>query len=212
MATPQKFKDVRFKNIAFENLKEVTAVLKKFGMDSCILCGTLLGYHRDNDLISTDHDIDLGIMSSQFNPNYEDELYELGYEFYDWNGCTSFGYEKSFIKNEVPVDIWIINEGSDRMCLCVGGEIFYEYDKFEFEPIEWNGISTNKPTNTEKHIIRHYGEDWKIPDVNKQWHWKRSPLHAYHYTEYIKRTSHIYGEDKFKKFLMESNFIKKGNI
>ena len=42
MATPQKFKDVRFKNIAFENLKEVTTVLKKFGMDSCILCGTLL--------------------------------------------------------------------------------------------------------------------------------------------------------------------------
>ena len=203
MATPQKFLDPVFKKIAYDNLREVSDVLKKYGMDSCILCGTLLGYHRDKDLIPMDHDVDLGVLSSQFNSEYEQELYRLGYELYDWNGCSEFGYEKSFIKNEVPVDIWMINEAADRMCLCVGEEIFYEYDRFELEPINWNGIQTHKPSDTENHIKKHYGPDWNIPDSKKEWHWKRSPLHAYHYIEYIERTKHIYGIDKFNKYLLE---------
>jgi hypothetical protein len=210
MATPQLFCNAVFKKAAFDNLQEVTTVLKRYGMDSCILCGTLLGYHRNGDLIPMDHDVDLGVLSSDFNPSYENELYRLGYELYDWNGCTSFGYEKSFIKNGVAVDIWVINEAEDRMCLCVGKEIFYEYDRFEFEPINWNGIMTHKPSDTEKHIERHYGPDWKIPDTNKKWHWKRSPLHAYHYIEYIEKTKHIYGEDIFKQYLRECH--NKGSL
>jgi hypothetical protein len=169
---------------AFDTYRCANEILRGLGITYWLDCGTLLGAIRENDFIGHDTDIDFGV----FTDRHEDIaglMYEMGFEKCHFFGTPEVGYEQSFRREGVKVDIFYFYEtpppgGFERGALWQGSWwkkhhlIVSEFDQVVLEPqrAEFLGEWTYLPRDPEKLLEARYG-DWRKP--NKNWRWYRDP-------------------------------------
>lgn len=153
-------------------LREISNTLRRFGLDSFLVYGTLLGAVRSNELISHDHDLDIAVLCKSKNKQeIKKEIIscytQLKNEF-KIKKIPYFGQIRIF-----PIyDIWFCWEEYNKFYL------FHSiYGNFEltdikpFKQILLLGIEFNIPRETEKILTYWYGENWRIQDHT--WHYAR---------------------------------------
>ncbi len=163
-----------------ECLTDIHKILNDNKIEFFLVYGTLLGQHRDNDFISHDTDIDLGIFSHNFSEDIKNCILTSG-KFGSWYrriGGHTDSLEYTFHhNNETKVDIFFlypVDENiKDDYYYCASW--FGICDTKECGYCKWGnhirGLKQitfkdklfNVPENTEEFLEECYGEDWRIP-------------------------------------------------
>jgi phosphorylcholine metabolism protein LicD len=168
------------KKIAIKLLEETIAILKDFEINHCLISGTLLGHVRHNDFIPWDDDIDLLVDDTIFEKIYDiskkynninvfykdkketikfcysngDEILENSRVRY-WKECALKGKEYCW-----PFVDLFAYESNDKSILFFKKE--WDINNFlPFEMVDFLGIKTFIPKNTNKFLQMNYGFDYK---------------------------------------------------
>ncbi len=163
----------------FAELSEMMNFLKERGYPAFLNSGTLLGLHRDGQLIPHDDDLDIGVY---FGDCSIDELVEENssllaevekrYSFI-FKGLGAFGAVK--LKSGVEVDIFPAWSSGDKFY--VYPYMFGELDKSEVIPLSkapYFGSELDIPKGVESILAVNYGESWKNPDPMWKFDWRGS--------------------------------------
>lgn len=149
--------------IGKDNLSAAKRILDKHNINYWLSFGTLLGIHRDNDLIVHDHDVDISLKVDEFEKfigAYNDFVIE---GFFPIRMSTTIGYPLiSFERNNSYVDFYPFYKQRAR---------FWDLYRFsipddqisELQNIHFNGEEYSTVKDIERYLIAHYGNDWKIP-------------------------------------------------
>jgi len=167
-------------NVAVKILKEFTRCLddKYF-----LVYGTCLGANREQNIISHDLDIDIGIMRDDFKLSLLNNLVNSGFDIIQIFGSLEVGLEISFKKNGIKVDLMVFYIGEGRLWNSLwlnGGRnglsdmIVHSYSEELFEIKELKVGDNYFYSLGEEYIKRVYGDDWKIPV--KEWNWRTDHL------------------------------------
>jgi len=166
------------KKLAIRNILDFTSCLddKYF-----LVYGTALGALRENDIISHDLDIDIGIMEKDFNWKMVNKIFKKGFSLVRIFGMKSCGFEMTFKRNEIRVDLmFFYTEGGliwNSLWLNNGlnglsDMLVHSYNPNYFE-IEEKILSGFKFYSLGENYIKSvYGDNWKTPV--KEWDWKTS--------------------------------------
>lgn len=166
---------------AVTNLRDIINTLTQFDMHPVLIAGTLLGAIRENDFISHDNDIDIGIRVSEWDPKVVDAIKAAGFHLKYIFGQTDCGLEHAFTRDGIKIDVFCIYE-EDKVSWAplwvppakgyaryLRNLVKITWPKFELSPYSFLGISCYVPADTESVLVAHYGKDWRIP-VTK-WNW-----------------------------------------
>ena len=141
----------------------------------------MLGQHRDDAFIPYTSDIDLGILSSDYQPNLKETILEHGKGAWTCTherGKAENSLEFTFTySNSVTVDLFLFyplpDPDESDLYYSAGflGECDDKVDKFckfrhhlrGFERVEFFGKWYSVPANTEEFLAEQYGNDWNIP-------------------------------------------------
>lgn len=98
-------------------LKDAAEACEIVGVKPFLIFGTLLGFVRENDFISHDHDIDLGLLDEDFQKKHliKEIILKKGYKQRIGND-----YELSFFHPEYPfigIDFWRVYKKDNHMVL-----------------------------------------------------------------------------------------------
>ncbi len=133
--------------------------------------GTLLGIHRDGELLSYDHDIDIGLswdiprqklvnLISQSENFYIPEK-ELISPKFDWSISVSHKTNGIFIDfNFLKPEGEFLDCGFDLL----PNPMVWRFSAFKTKLIQYRGNDYAVPENPEQYLIEIYGPNWKIPD------------------------------------------------
>ena len=164
------------KEIAIKNLKQFTNCLDE---KYFLIYGTCLGALREEDIITHDLDIDIGIMEGDFKFEMVNLIMSKGFSLERIFGMPTCGFEMSFRKNGVKVDLMLFYTNNDLIWnslwdnACKNGlsdMIVHSYsaDVFELEQLK---IGKNYFYSLgEKYIKEVYGENWRTPIT--PWNWR----------------------------------------
>lgn len=157
--------------------------IKKADAVGFITQGTLLGAVRENDYISHDLDIDLGV---NYTKGVEEEVrkhmlangFKLELTFYTDEGGVS---EDSFRKNGLKLDIFYFKRDSkEYYCYFFhrkDKDSYYTtkvtWEKFLVRDKSFRGNMIPTPYPPQKFLETHYGEYWQYPQ--KEWIYFRDP-------------------------------------
>lgn len=140
-----------------------------FGYKPFIICGTLLGYHREADFIAHDDDMDVAYFSKYTRP--EDIKEELrGFVFrmlsdgYDIKLAFRSGFFKPSI-GEFSFDVFPM--WSDQDCLWMMNTTRQRAGPERILPIQtanFRGVDVYVPNDIEPYIESEYGPNWRVPD------------------------------------------------
>ncbi len=140
-----------------------------FGYKPFIICGTLLGYHREADFIAHDDDMDVAYFSKYTRP--EDIKEELrGFVFrmlsdgYDIKLARKSGYFKPSVDN-FSFDVFPM--WSDRNSLWMMNTTRQRAGPERILPIQtanFRGVDVYVPNDIETYIESEYGPNWRVPD------------------------------------------------
>lgn len=160
-----------------ECLSDIRKILDDNNQDFFLVCGTLLGQQRENDFISYDTDIDIGILYDRYNDNIKDFIIQSqNFKLTHVLGKKEDSLELKFNhKNGIPIDIFLfypVNNPVDDYYYCASfyGVCDSKTDGFckwgnhirGFSEIEFKNKKYNIPTNSDEFLRECYG-DWKIP-------------------------------------------------
>lgn len=161
-------------------LKETLAVCRKLDIQPFLNYGTLLGYLREEAIIETDNDIDLGLMAKDYEKlnQLKTEMATIGYEVRDQKDQH---FEISFVKRAFGclfIDFWAhypnnsgdkVYSGSmmafDQDIVCIHPYPKEVYD--DFKEVDFLGSRVCIPTRYEDYIVWTYGKDWQKPMSQK---------------------------------------------
>lgn len=168
--------------IATENLLSAKVALDSVKKHFWLTDGTLLGYCRENDFISFDLDIDLGMFIEDDSPEIIEAFLKNGWSHLKTYGTRELGLEYTFSRGGISLDIFFFYPEKDHFW-CAGwlnggtdlkrDRIRYKYPSLSFEKINFKGATFNVPAHTETYLSWIYGKEWQIPDRN--WDWAYSP-------------------------------------
>ena len=156
--------------VAEENLKLAKRILDVLNVPFWLTCGTLLGVIRDNDFISHDTDIDLGIFIKNWNPGIIKAFEGNGFELYHQFGTKEKGLEYSFVRRGVKVDLFFFYQDPEsgfNWMSVYGGKGMKSMCKYNFPwlanfiEIEFKHEKFMVPSNYERYLAAQYGEDWQ---------------------------------------------------
>ena len=164
------------KNKALSVLKQFTDCLED---KYFLVYGTALGANREQNIISHDLDIDIGIMKDDLHFGYINSLIRAGFDMISMFGSFNYGLEMSFRKDGVKVDLMVyyqegniiwnslwLNGGRDGLCNMIVHS--YKNELFEIERVK---VGDNVFFSLgEEYISKVYGVSWKIPV--KEWNWR----------------------------------------
>ena len=156
----------------FEELDKEKAydVLKKICLEipfenTWINSGTLLGIYRDNDFITHDTDIDIGVISS-----LNKEMVRLYYPILSQWKFDERIMQTVYLVDDVHVDLWYwwddLEEGK-LINITTNG--VWRMDKSIISPTkeyQWNLINMPVPNNVEGSLLFQYA-DWETPRTYK---------------------------------------------
>lgn len=180
---------------ALENLIELVNIFKKYDVKFWLDSGTLLGYYRNKNFISHDHDIDIGVNFSEFNPNIILDMHNS-----EWK-IETFGYANDslhvrVIKRSTIVDIFFYYPIADNKVKYsvfdsdpVGlRQLDYIFNSFGIKQIEFLGYNFYVPDDELDWIITCYGPNWNVEDPN----WNHlSPLNLKYTDNYFNKKIQI---------------------
>lgn len=168
-------KEKRFNGVLTSMKRALDSINVKFHLHF----GTALGAHREKSFIKHDHDIDVAVFYKDVNTQkgvnaiitaMEDEGFKLEKHL----GKITRGNELTFVKNDVPLDIFWVYDGEYRgkkynivasyfgKCdnlphkICVWGYRPYNVYKVNFLGETYNVV----PRKT---LVDMYGKDWGVP-------------------------------------------------
>lgn len=156
-------------------LTDMKTILDKAGISFFLVCGTLLGAHRDGKFIEHDEDIDIGILSSDFNSTVKDDIQKSGLFRMRIRGDVSRSLHFTNIhKNGTVIDIFLFysmdspekyyHATFDGVCKSKPGGFCKLMNHLRgFTQTVFMGNTYMIPTNTEEILLESYGEDWRIP-------------------------------------------------
>ncbi len=168
------------KEIAFQNLKDLAAILKKHDIPLIPCFGTLLGIIRDNDFIDWDEDIDLMVKSEDKEELLDAlwDLREIGFEFIRQDRCF---HTLSVMRNGEYIDFNIMDSVSPELRTDYGGAFFFEKHLTDLVEFDFKGLKVMIPKDYEDYLTFMYG-DWRTPvryippDLSKKIKVKRKVL------------------------------------
>ncbi len=173
--TYEPFSDPETMKYAKEKLMKFIQLLEKKGIFYFVDFGTLLGIVREKDLIEWDDDIDLSILSSDFDllkRFLEEELYlfndDVGvqwssYVMYSDDGepiSASLTFQNDLDLNKFQINIGIISFDNGLAIQTFNQVSEHHFLTREFVPFEGESIAV--PNDYETYLTITYG-DWKIP-------------------------------------------------
>ena len=137
--------------------------------------GSLLGYHRDNDFIEGDDDVDFIISEDDYrilsrylalNLNRNPKIKVINLK----NQLIQFFYE-----GLGPFDIYIYGTVNDDILLQWDGNLlFSKSDVFPLQKVIFKNFDVYIPNNTNKIVVDTYGINWRVPQVkNIDYIWSR---------------------------------------
>ncbi len=156
------------KSVAVECLSLVSSVFKAANINAFLLWGTLLGAIRDDDFISHDYDLDLGILwhDEEKLKSLIPKLYEMGFIIcrYKNHSIYSFNYKGL----DCDIDVFT------KPCFPYSFRYLRVYEQFipkrfftHFKEILFHDIQFYVPVLPEKFLCYAYGKDWKKPQKGK---------------------------------------------
>lgn len=168
------------REVALRNLEEVNRVLSRLKVPYWIDCGTLLGVIRQGDFLPHDQDIDFGVWGADKHKETAEKILERGFVKGRFYGTPEHGYEQSFSRDGVKVDIFYFYPlGGKRVWQ--GSWLGPHLIESVFDrdtvlppvPMLFRGIETFGPHRPDRMLEARYG-DW-TQEV-KEWDWTRDPL------------------------------------
>jgi hypothetical protein len=140
-----------------------------FGYKPFIICGTLLGYHRDADFIAHDDDMDVAYFSKCKSPrDIKKELRTIVFRMlrdgYDIKLARKSGFFKPSI-GSFSFDVFPM--WSDRDCLWMMNTTRQRAGPELILPVQtarFRGVKVYVPNNIERYIESEYGPNWRVPD------------------------------------------------
>ncbi len=163
------------------NLIEISNIFANSQKQYWFQDGGLLGYYRENDFISHDNDIDIGIHINDLDSNLFKNLFDNNFELVLTRGHVDDSLYIKLIKRGINVDIfpyYDINESEFYHCAfnIENNQINYSYKKFGTQRIIFKGVELQAPDDIDYFVRTKYGESWNIPDAN--WGHIMSPKNA----------------------------------
>lgn len=156
------------KSIAVECLSLLSSEFKKAKIEAFLLWGTLLGAIREEDFISHDYDLDLGILWHD-----EEKLKSLIPELFDKGLCICrYKYHSIYSFNYKGLDCDI--DVFTKPCFPYSFRYYKVYEQFipkryftQFKEIEFQNVPIFVPSSPEKFLSYAYGTEWRIPQKGK---------------------------------------------
>jgi len=136
----------------------------------CLVCGTLLGLHRNGCLIDYDKDIDVAVFASDITP---DKLAQMKKENANFSHMEDSGIpgEITYFFNDIHADIFPIffKNGKaffhlESKCLWWPEDVLKNWRTTRYLDLDWN-----VPKDTRKFIVHYFGKDWKTPIKDFAW-------------------------------------------
>lgn len=169
-----------FKKRCMENLISMREVLNKLDIPYWLTDGTLLGCYRDNDFITNDIDVDLGVYIDDLSQDLINASKKEGFHLLRHSGTKDNGLEYTFTRKGCNLDIFFFYKEKDFVwhgAWLYDELIKYKYPYFDLKEIEFKGEKFNAPANTLEYVTLKYGENWHTP-VGK-WDWARDPKNIF---------------------------------
>ncbi|MDR2084272.1 MAG: LicD family protein [Bacteroidales bacterium] len=175
----------KMKKHGLEALIQADKALKSADSFCFFAFGTLLGAYRDKNFISSDKDLDLGILAENYPSNLTDLLKDYGFKH-----LRQFHFKNS---NEIIIDVYMYkgvqidffkyyNEGDDLYCYFGSAHEELPYEQANatngfpagvcfsenkgFSKINFLGYDFYAPENIEQWLISVYGKSFMIPKKN----------------------------------------------
>jgi phosphorylcholine metabolism protein LicD len=161
-----------------ECLLDMKKILDDNNQHFFLTCGTLLGQHRQNNFISYDYDIDIGIIYNKYNDNIKNHILNSSkFKLFHVLGKKENSLEFQFKHiNGIRIDIMLfypVNETEDdyfyyaSFWYCCsnkpGGFCKWGRHIRGFKEVDFINKKFNVPMNTDEYLTECYGEDWRIP-------------------------------------------------
>jgi len=177
----------------FEALSEITSWMKKNDVEYSVLFGTLLGAHRDKDIIQWTADVDLGIYSKDVLKltTQKDIPWGFGYQnsFKIPRGCENHheGFPGEYSKFQMAnkgycnggdascsyyIDLYVLDSashGGDIAKSCIASSLD-SGGHLKKTVVEIRGKEFDAPAEVEDCLVARYGSDWKTPDPRESFY------------------------------------------
>jgi hypothetical protein len=188
------------KSQAVNNLKELDTIFRELGVEYWLSNGTLLGLHRDNDLISGDSNTDMSVNVKTISKDMFQRINEANFSIVRFFGKLEDGFMVEIAKNDVKTNLFFFYKEKEKWYHSVYVDVDgieslkydYVYAPFELTEATYHGNKFFIPASTEDVLKQQYGPTWQTPDKN--WSITESPNNA------------IKTEERFKFSESESDF------
>lgn len=166
------------REVALRNLEEVNRVLSGLSVTYWLDCGTLLGAMRENDFLVHDTDIDIGVKTDK-HVEIAEGMFGAGFKKWMFFGSPEEGYEQSFHRDGVKVDIFYFYDSGDELWQGSWDGRTLLRSVFPTEAVlppkrhTFLGGETFIPNQPEAMLAARYG-DWH--EIKTEWDWTTDPL------------------------------------
>lgn len=173
-------------DVALANLIDLCDILKRHGVKHWIQNGTLLGFYRGDGFINHDTDTDLGVVFSTFTKEALFEILSNKFNIIRYFGYTHDCFELALNRNGVKTDLFFYYKTDGKYHHSVFSDFNnpeglmrhdYVYEPFNIKLKNYYDYNFYVPEDELKYILTTYGETWKTPIKN--WNYHESPLCVY---------------------------------
>lgn len=149
----------------------VMRFLNKIGVIPILFYGSLLGYHRENNFIDGDGDIDMLVTREQLQILRERTYNHRISGFGDEYTTATAPYLKIFFGTE-GVDFYQYEIIDDKLYIEWNGGLTYPLnDIFPLQTVYFQNHLIHIPNNQEKVVCDTYGDGWRIPLKSDEYDW-----------------------------------------
>lgn len=181
-----KTKNKKFSESGIETFQDLCKLLNERNIKFWLCYGTLLGYVRENGILKHDFDFDIGLWNDDYSKELESALEAHGFKLmHQFKSITDYpAFEQTYEKNGVSIDFFYHYANEDK----IWTNVFYrekfednlekglfrirklDYPKAELQKVTFLNTSVFIPSNAEEYLAEIYGDNWRIPDPNYDWH------------------------------------------
>lgn len=171
---------------ASQILRKACSVFEKLPVPYWLTFGVALGFHRQDDFIPYDTDIDIGLCLDFNNKKEYDSVFDEVYK-----GLTKKGFRLKFVKSYgegvapmqiaycnkegVTVDVYFFYKGVEEdflICYVDQGIIRRKIEHINnIKKVKFKHGIFPVPTPTDEYLEYYYGPTWKTPTGRKKSNW-----------------------------------------